>query len=161
MAKASKPQVKRPRRSLAQRQAERENVLWSALAAYAGKQAVRDQLEDGSQHSLAVAIAGEVAGGWVDLELTGSLLVNHPQTVAASTAPNYARLTALLLQEIPASRRAAVTAQIAEALALAGELPAPADADLEPLAEAFLSRLRQKTSQTKRGAVRFEPRPVD
>ncbi len=139
------------------RQARTLNVLWAALASYAGKHQDRDALEAGGRHRVAVMVSGDVDGQWVDEELTGELLVNHDQACASSVAPDYARLVALLLEEIPVRRRLRLVGELPARLRTEGELPAAEDPDNGRLAEELLKNLRQQKTTTRRGSVRFDP----
>ncbi len=151
----------RKRKTAAEKQGATENVLWMALGVFGGKYGQRDLLQAGARHEVALSIAGSIDDAWIETSLEGRLLVNHDQQSASSTNPNYVRLVALLLEAVPDSRRHALIGQIAEKLAITGELPQPGDPGLEMVAEAFLARLRQKKTITKRGSVRFDQQPLE
>lgn len=152
---------KRIKPSAEEAKAKRENVLLAALAYYADRLSQREWLAGGAKHRIAVTVAGEVDDEWVELDLEGELLVNHNQTVASSVAPDTVRLVALLLEAIPNPERYGATTEIAEHLAVTGELPALANEESKAIAEAFLARLRQKRSVERRGSVRFEAKPLN
>lgn len=149
------------RRTPEERQAQQLNVLWAALANYGGKHSERDALQAGDKHAVAVTVAGSIDGEWIEADLTGELLVNHDQQCASSVAPDYARLVALLLEEIPLRRRQRLVADLPARLVEAGELPGPEDSSLVDVAEVLLKKLRQTKTTTRRGSVRFEPKPLE
>jgi hypothetical protein len=143
------------------RQAARENVLLSALASFCDKRKDRERLEAGAKHTVAVTVAGEVDGGWLEIEVAGELQINHDQTVAASTAPDHERLIGLLLEQIPVRKRLALLNDLPKQLTAEGQLPLPEDPELVAHAKHLLANLRQKKNQTRRGSVRFEEKAID
>lgn len=148
------------RRTPEAKAADQENLLWSALAACAGKRTDRERLTAGDKHVVALTVAGEVDGAWIEREIVGELLVNHDQQVASSVAPDYERLVGLLLEEIPIRRRLRLVADLPQRLVDDGELPAAADAETPGLVAQFLKCLRQQKTGSRRGSVRFEPQPT-
>lgn len=151
MAKRLNPEAK---------QAAQANVLWAALASYAAKRQDRDGLAGGDKHEVALTVAGSIDGAWIEVELVGELLVNHDQQCASSVAPDYARLVAILLEEIPVRRRLRLVSDLPAMLVEAGELPTPSDAETDGIAEQLLKSLRQTKTTTRRGSLRFEPQPA-
>jgi hypothetical protein len=131
----------------------RRSILLAALAYLAKKESDRDQLPEGATRVQGV-IHATVGRATVEYPFAGQLEVGAEQQAAASSAPDPARVCAVLLGKLPAARRAGALEKIARHFEAQGELPAVADELVASVAHT-LSRLRSRTTVSKRGSVVF------
>lgn len=129
----------------------RESVLWHAAAKHGGKLADRDLLAEGASYAVDATLAGTVDGQRVELPLVGQLIVNHDQLKATSTGPKVERILAAALAKLPAKVRTKFVDECSEVHLDSVDPQVEADCRL------LMQRLRTTTTQTARGAVRFEP----
>lgn len=143
-----------------ERRAEIESAAWSAIGKYAGKQANRDALPDGSNYSADLSVSGNIDGVEFAADVFGHLTVGYETTKASSATPQPARLIAAILSKLNSATREKVLRELPADFAARGELP-DVSADIESAATAMLKQLRAAKQQTVRGSVSFAVRPHD
>lgn len=156
MARMATKPTTAARRSSAEVKAERENILFAALAKAGDKRFERDQLEAGTRHEIDVTIAGEINGKPVDVPLIGALTIDHDQSRASSKAAPTDEVLALIIGAyVPEKDHAKLFATFAAVW------PKRADHQgLDALKERcgeLLKKLRDSETTTIRGTVRFTP----
>lgn len=134
------------------------NVLYHAVAAFAGKRTVRDQLEDGESHQVDVRLRGTVDGQAVDEHITGRLNVGYASVVNGTAACDQAHLLGWLLSQFPNSRRERILKDLPALYdAHANDLPPIEDPSLLERSKKLLEQLRAKKESPRRGSVSFTP----
>ena len=143
--------VQDSRRKAAQR---RQAILWSALKKLGGKEADRDLLEDGGDHSVSVLIDASVDGQPVEETRFGRLKIGHEHATQSATAPNMPQLVGLLLGKLSGPTREKLLDELPGQFLKAGELPDPGE-ELTKSAKKLLQQLRSKKTGTAKGQVVF------
>lgn len=111
-------------------------------------------LDAGRRYHVSAAITGDVDGAPFHQEIAGDLVVNHDVEKSSSSACDPNHLIAVLLSEMPATRRKRLIEELPERFAAAGcNLPEVSD-DLLDAAKSLADRLRVKTTKTVKGPIK-------
>lgn len=140
--------------------ATKEAVVWASLVYLAGKRSQRDLLADGTETKVAIEVVALVNGrSKFSSSLAGRLAVGSPSTSASSSGPDTAELIAALFHELadPADTVKAML-KIQSQFEATGALPKVKPESVAPV-EAWLKRLRSRSTTTKRGSVTFAVEP--
>lgn len=132
--------------------AERYAAAMAALAAIASKESNRDALTAGAQYRGRLHVRADLEGKQFTAAFDAALTVNHDAERVTSQAADQAHLLGLVLEQIPAKRRASLLAELPAAFDRAGKLP-DCDAKLVGAADALLKQLRSRVQKTVRGSV--------
>ena len=131
------------------------SAFWHALAKTHGN---RKDLRDGGRYRVDGHFVGTVGGRPIDETIAGTLIVSGPVEKPGSAAVDTTHYTAWLWQQIPASRRADLRAELLETFGATGEPPAVEERDLEA-AKLLLKQLRTTKVTKSQGGVSFELDP--
>lgn len=131
---------------------ERTAVMWAALQKAAGKELRRESLEDGALYAVNLLVTGRVAGGKVDMPISGSVQVGMPRQQASTEAVPVDQVLAIVLERLPEGPREKLLRELPERFAENGSLPEAA-ADVLEAAKLLLERLRNKVTKEVRGNV--------
>ena len=130
-------------------------ALWHSLQCWAKLYANRKLLRDDTRYRVELRLTGTVAGYPVDEQLNAWLSVGAPSTQASASAIPTAELTAWLLEQIPASRRAELQDLLAAYWAENQEVPGVNDAQIKA-AKLWLQRLRATVQKEREGPVSLD-----
>ena len=128
-------------------------TAWAALGKIASKEGNRDLMPEGSNHTVNLAILGDVDGEMVEIQVGSRLSVGFDSTRASSVTPDADHVVAYLLSRMNPATRARVLSELPEQFAANGNHLPEVDSSLIDAAEGMLTRLRAKVEQNVRGSV--------
>jgi hypothetical protein len=135
---------------------EQADIVWAMLGKIGSKQADREKLADGGQHSMRLLISGEIDGQIFEQSLVGNLSIGHAQQRATSATPQLPQLLAYILGKLNAATRDRILVDVPHDFRENGQQLPEVDTEMLKQTERLLSQLRQSKTVTARGNLRCE-----
>ena len=130
------------------------SVVWAALEKVGCKEKQLDDLQDGSNHDLALTIEGTVNGNTFRQALSSVVAIGHEQTRISSVTPQVPELIALILSKLNAATQNRLLDDIPEEFEENENQLPECDQELLQRTHEMLRRVRATKMVKARGPIR-------
>jgi hypothetical protein len=130
------------------------HLIYAALERFCKSEGSRETLPADAEFPIVASVLAEAGGVEVAFDLAGDLSIGPDIESGHNSNPHIAHLSALILCQVPGTRRAALLDSIRDHFLKHERLP-DCDLELKRAVSQMLGQLRSQKTITRKGAVKF------